>query len=130
RVTPGIESETHHYIMTGNEDSKFGFNLSNGQAEKAFELLYNHEYMQFKGLHCHIGSQIFETNRYMTTTEILFKQISKWHNDYGYVPEVLNLGGGFGIRYTKEDQPVPYDAFVVYRIPKPPPRFNTSGTYP
>lgn len=116
RVTPGIESETHHYIMTGNEDSKFGFNLSNGQAEKAFKLLYNHEYMQFKGLHCHIGSQIFETNRYMTTTEILFKQISKWHNDYGYVPEVLNLGGGFGIRYTKEDQPVPYDAFVEQMI--------------
>src|SRR5690625_2546066 len=55
RVTPGITSKTHSYIMTGNEDSKFGFNLSNGQAEQAFKRLHNHTYMRFKGLHCHIG---------------------------------------------------------------------------
>lgn len=112
RVTPGIESDTHQYIMTGNEDSKFGFNLSNGQAEKAFKQLYNHDYMRFKGLHCHIGSQIFETERYAMTTNILFKQIKAWYTKYGYTPEVLNLGGGFGIRYTKEDTPIPYEAFV------------------
>src|SRR5699024_681734 len=60
RVTPGIKSNTHHYIMTGHEDSKFGFSLSNGQADQAFQKLNNHEYINFKGLHCHIGSQIFE----------------------------------------------------------------------
>lgn len=112
RVTPGIESDTHEYIMTGNEDSKFGFNLSNGQAEQAFKQLANHQFIQFKGLHCHIGSQIFETERYTMATDILFKQIKAWNEKYGYIPKVLNLGGGFGIRYTKEDSPIPYETFV------------------
>src|SRR5699024_3582544 len=59
RVTPGIASETHQYIMTGNEDSKFGFNLENGQADEAFRLLHNHSHIRLQGLHSHIGSQIF-----------------------------------------------------------------------
>src|SRR5699024_9593911 len=59
RVTPGIESETHAYIMTGNEDSKFGFNLANNQANLAFKKLHQHPRIQLKGLHSHIGSQIF-----------------------------------------------------------------------
>lgn len=112
RVTPGIESKTHKYIMTGNEDSKFGFNLANGQADKGFELLLNHERINFKGIHCHIGSQIFETDRFVVAVDALFKQIGKWHEQHGYVPEVLNLGGGFGIRYTKNDEPLPYGTYV------------------
>lgn len=112
RVTPGIESNTHQYIMTGNEDSKFGFNLQNGQAEKAFQLLHNHSHIRFKGLHCHIGSQIFETDRFLAATDVLFNEISKWKTVYGYIPEVLNLGGGFGIRYTEDDDPLPYHTYV------------------
>lgn len=112
RVTPGIESNTHHYIMTGNEDSKFGFNLHNGQADEAFRRLYKHEHIRFKGVHCHIGSQIFETEGYLKATEILFDKLSKWQTDYGYVPDILNLGGGFGIRYTETDQPLPYQTYV------------------
>src|SRR5699024_1281132 len=103
---------THSYIMTGNEDSKFGFNLSNGQAEQAFNRLKNHSNMRIKGLHCHIGSQIFETDRYLTTTDLLFKELAKWHETYRFIPEVLNLGGGFGIRYTKDDPPISYQSFV------------------
>lgn len=112
RVTPGIESNTHQYIMTGNEDSKFGFNLHNGQAETAFKLLHNHKFIRFKGLHCHIGSQIFEMDRFMGATDILFKEISRWKTEYGYSPEVVNLGGGFGIRYTEKDIPLPYNTYV------------------
>lgn len=112
RVTPGIESETHQYIMTGNEDSKFGFNLQNGQAEKAFQLLHKHPRIHFKGLHCHIGSQIFAADRFLAATDILFEEISKWHSIYDYSPEVLNLGGGFGIRYTEKDAPLPYHIYV------------------
>lgn len=112
RVTPGIESKTHHYIMTGNDDSKFGFNLQNGQAEKAFQLLHNHESIRFKGLHCHIGSQIFETDGYLMAIDILFKHISNWNSSYDYVPEVLNVGGGFGIRYTAEESPLPFHTYV------------------
>ncbi|MFC3038974.1 diaminopimelate decarboxylase [Virgibacillus xinjiangensis] len=112
RVTPGIESKTHKYIMTGNEDSKFGFNLQNGQADEAFTKLFEHPYIQFKGLHCHIGSQIFETEGFLLAAEVLFKQIAVWNEKYDFVPEVLNLGGGFGIRYTGEDSPLPLNQYA------------------
>ncbi|MFC4557437.1 diaminopimelate decarboxylase [Virgibacillus kekensis] len=112
RVTPGIESKTHQYIMTGNEDSKFGFNLQNGQADRAFLELTKHEKIHFKGLHSHIGSQIFETDGFTLAADLLFKKLAEWNTDYGYIPEVLNLGGGFGIRYTKDDQPLAYAAYV------------------
>ncbi|MFP3345746.1 diaminopimelate decarboxylase, partial [Halomonas sp. SIMBA_159] len=61
RVTPGIEAHTHDYITTGQEDSKFGFDLNNGQADRAFEQTYSHGHLELIGLHCHIGSQIFDT---------------------------------------------------------------------
>ncbi|WP_026906600.1 diaminopimelate decarboxylase [Paucisalibacillus globulus] len=112
RVTPGIKSDTHQYIMTGNEDSKFGFDLNNGQAEEAFNKLRDNKYINFKGLHCHIGSQIFETDRFVTATNILFGTLLDWKLRYGYVPEVLNLGGGFGIRYTEDDRPIPLQNYV------------------
>lgn len=106
RVTPGIELNTHQYIMTGNEDSKFGFNLENGQAEEALKLLHNHDSINLLGLHSHIGSQIFETEGFKVAVEILFKKIELWHDKFHFTPKVLNLGGGYGIRYTKEDQPL------------------------
>lgn len=112
RVTPGIESNTHQYIMTGNEDSKFGFNLMNGQADEAFQRLHNHGNIQLKGLHCHIGSQIFETEGFMVAVNLLFDQLEKWLDQVDFVPEVLNLGGGFGIRYTKEDEPLAYNIYA------------------
>src|SRR5699024_1295784 len=112
RLTPGIESDTHKYIMTGNEDSKFGFNLENGQAEKGIELLLKETRMNFKGLHCHIGSQIFEKDGFVVAVDTLFSAIKKWQQQLNYIPEVLNLGGGFGIRYTKEDDPLPYEKYV------------------
>src|SRR5699024_4236890 len=112
RVTPGIKSNTHHYIMTGNEDSKFGFNLHNGQAEKAFQLLHNHELIRFRGLHCHIGSQLFETDGHLSAIDMLYKSISNWNSVYGYTPDVINVGGGFGIRYTAEESPLPLHLYV------------------
>ena len=112
RVTPGIELKTHHYIMTGNEDSKFGFSLNNGQANEAFQLLYKHDFMRFKGLHCHLGSQLFETEQFLLANEVLFTRLSIWQAEYGYIPEVLNLGGGFGIRYTGDDHPLPHREYV------------------
>ncbi len=112
RVTPGIELNTHHYIMTGNEDSKFGFNFANGQADEAFQRLFNHEHLRLKGLHCHIGSQIFETEGFRVAVNLLFDQVEKWLDRDGFTPEVLNLGGGYGIRYTQEDKPLNYQIYV------------------
>ncbi|WP_067836668.1 diaminopimelate decarboxylase [Amphibacillus sediminis] len=112
RVTPGIEAHTHDYIMTGHEDSKFGFDLANGQAEKAFQLLQDKKQFRVKGLHCHIGSQIFETEGFLMAIRRLFETLAAWKDRYGYAPEVLNLGGGFGIRYTEEDQPLALEHYV------------------
>ncbi|WP_010650752.1 diaminopimelate decarboxylase [Oceanobacillus massiliensis] len=112
RVTPGVELKTHQYIITGNEDSKFGFNLQNGQAEEAFKAVNQHKSINLKGLHCHIGSQIFETEGFRVAADILFNELAKWKDEYGFVPQVLNLGGGFGIRYTKDDEPLPHSDYV------------------
>jgi diaminopimelate decarboxylase len=112
RVTPGIELNTHQYIMTGNEDSKFGFNMANGEADQAFQLLHNHPHLLLKGLHCHIGSQIFETEGFKVAVGMLFDQIEKWLDRDGFTPEVLNLGGGYGIRYTEEDEPIAYHIYI------------------
>lgn len=112
RVTPGIESETHKYIMTGNEDSKFGFNVQNGQADDAFLRLRTHPRIRLKGLHSHIGSQIFTTDSFILAVEMLFDLIGKWNEQYSFVPEVMNFGGGFGIKYTDDDAPLPIKKHV------------------
>ncbi|WP_053219339.1 diaminopimelate decarboxylase [Virgibacillus senegalensis] len=112
RVTPGIEAHTHDYILTGNEDSKFGFDLGNGQAEQAYRLLREIDSINVIGLHCHIGSQIFETDGFLMAVRRLFETLGEWNQHYGYRPKVLNLGGGFGIRYTTEDEPLPLNGYV------------------
>lgn len=112
RVTPGIEAHTHDYILTGNEDSKFGFDLSNGQAEEAFRLLNKSDSISIVGLHCHIGSQIFETEGFVMAVKRLYNVLGNWKEAYGFEPEILNLGGGFGIRYTAEDEPLPLSEYV------------------
>ncbi|HLS23438.1 MAG TPA: diaminopimelate decarboxylase [Pseudogracilibacillus sp.] len=112
RLTPGIESETHRYIMTGNEDSKFGFNVQNGQADEAFKRVKDSEYLNLRGIHNHIGSQIFTTKSFALSIDILFNVIKKWYEIDRFIPEVINLGGGFGIRYTKEDEPLPLKKYV------------------
>ncbi|MDS9470782.1 diaminopimelate decarboxylase [Sporosarcina pasteurii] len=106
RVTPGVEAHTHNYITTGQEDSKFGFDLKNGQADEAFYRLHNVEYIRVLGMHCHIGSQIFETTAFRFAAEALMNKMIMWRDEYNFICRVLNLGGGFGIRYTEEDAPL------------------------
>lgn len=74
RVTPGVEAHTHDFITTGQADSKFGFDLNNGQADEAFLKVKDHEYLNVLGLHCHIGSQIFETDGFSLAAEKLMKK--------------------------------------------------------
>ncbi|MBN9653135.1 diaminopimelate decarboxylase [Halobacillus sp. GSS1] len=112
RVTPGIEAHTHDYILTGQEDSKFGFDLASGQAEEAFMKIREDANIRLIGLHCHIGSQIFETSGFEMATRKLFTTLIDWRDRYGYEATVLNLGGGFGIQYTKEDEPLDLDQYA------------------
>ncbi|MCM2590596.1 diaminopimelate decarboxylase [Rossellomorea marisflavi] len=112
RVTPGIEAHTHDYILTGQEDSKFGFDLGNGQAEEAMKKAVAMEGIELLGLHCHIGSQIFETTGFILAARKIIDTVASWKEQHGFVPQVINLGGGFGIRYTNEDQPIPPAQYV------------------
>ncbi|WP_059171010.1 diaminopimelate decarboxylase [Bacillus sp. FJAT-27445] len=112
RVTPGIEAHTHDYILTGQEDSKFGFDLQNGQAENALREALDNKYFEVLGVHCHIGSQIFETTGFILAAKKIVNKLSEWEKTYSFKTKVLNLGGGFGIRYTDEDKPLAPSAYV------------------
>ncbi|MCA1058265.1 diaminopimelate decarboxylase [Rossellomorea aquimaris] len=116
RVTPGIEAHTHDYILTGQEDSKFGFDLTNGQAERAMKLAMDAAPIELLGLHCHIGSQIFETTGFILAARKIIEKVAEWNSQYSFHPRVLNLGGGFGIRYTKDDDPIPPAQYVKEMI--------------
>ncbi|TMU88318.1 diaminopimelate decarboxylase [Bacillus sp. BHET2] len=116
RVTPGIEAHTHDYILTGQEDSKFGFDLGNGQAEEAMKMAMNIDAIELLGLHCHIGSQIFETTGFILAAKKIIEKVAQWNSQFGFVPKVINLGGGFGIRYTKDDDPIPPSQYVKEMI--------------
>ncbi|WP_338749918.1 diaminopimelate decarboxylase [Bacillus sp. FJAT-52991] len=106
RVTPGVEAHTHDYITTGQEDSKFGFDLNNGQAEEAMQIALKMTAIKLLGVHCHIGSQIFETTGFTLAARKIIEKLAEWKERYQFESDVLNLGGGFGIRYTEEDDPL------------------------
>ena len=112
RVTPGIEAHTHDYITTGQSDSKFGFDLNNGQADEAFHSVKDDQFIKLLGMHCHIGSQIFDTVAFSLAAKKLIEKMFLWNEKYQFTCEVLNLGGGFGIRYTEEDQPLAPSIYV------------------
>ncbi len=112
RVTPGIEAHTHDYITTGQADSKFGFDLNNGQADQAFQAVKDYKYIQMLGMHCHIGSQIFDTAAFSLAAKKLISKMLEWKTQFDFICPVLNLGGGFGIRYTEEDKPLRPSIYV------------------
>ena len=116
RVTPGVEAHTHDFITTGQADSKFGFDLNNGQADKAFSQIIGHDFLQLLGLHCHIGSQIFETDGFSLAAGKVMQKMGMWKEAHNYECTVLNLGGGFGIRYTAEDKPLEPQVYVEEMI--------------
>lgn len=105
RITPGIDAHTHEYIQTGQIDSKFGFTLPNGQALSVIKRISNYPFLDFKGIHCHIGSQIFEVAAYTHASRVMFDFLAEIRKSTGMICEELNLGGGFGIYYTQGDAP-------------------------
>ncbi|HIW69937.1 MAG TPA: diaminopimelate decarboxylase [Candidatus Limosilactobacillus merdipullorum] len=113
RITPGIAAHTHQYTATGQVDSKFGFDLDSGQADKALQEVLTNPRMKMRGVHVHIGSQIFELNGFQLAARKLMGVIAHWANDYGYQAEIINVGGGFGIRYVSADHPLKPEEFVA-----------------
>ena len=113
RVTPGISAHTHAYISTGQVDSKFGFDVDSGQALEAAEKTLANPQLNLLGIHAHIGSQIFSLEGFIGATTKLAAILTTWHDQLGFTPQVLNVGGGFGIRYTQADTPLPAEDFVA-----------------
>ena len=103
RVNPGVEAHTHEFIQTAKTDSKFGFAISNGDAFKKIQEIIEYKNLKLLGLHCHIGSQIFEKDSFKIAAEKMLSFYSEIKNKLGYEFSVLNLGGGFGIWYTDDD---------------------------
>ena len=105
RLTPGIEAHTHDYIKTGQIDSKFGFAPVGEKIMDAVKLALDCENINLRGLHCHIGSQIFEIQPYEDAVEVMLGFIKNIKEETGHIIPELDLGGGFGIHYTDEDKP-------------------------
>ncbi len=112
RIKPGVDAHTHNFIRTGQIDSKFGFALETGEAYDAVKKAVTYDNVCLKELHCHIGSQIFDIEPFVTAAKIMVEFMGKIYKELGVVISELNLGGGFGIMYTKNDEPVPYEDYM------------------
>lgn len=112
RIKPGIDAHTHDFVRTGQIDSKFGFALETGEAMDAVKIALTHPNIHLKGLHCHIGSQIFDIDPFVEAAKVMLKFIADIKEQTGHEVSELNLGGGFGIKYTEDNDPVPYEAYM------------------
>ena len=112
RVAPGVDPHTHRRIRTGQADTKFGFNVASGAALQAVERVVSTPTLLFNGLHCHIGSNLFETQAHREALDVLLDLAVAVREQTGLTVEELNLGGGIGIRYTVDDRPPALDDFA------------------
>jgi diaminopimelate decarboxylase len=110
RVNPGIEAHTHDYIATSRLDSKFGMSIFSDETLDLIKQLNQNEQFDFKGLHCHIGSQIFDKTSFIKEIQALLHYVKRIFDEKGIIVEVLNLGGGFGVQYTVADQALDLEA--------------------
>jgi len=110
RVTPGIDTHTHTYIRTGQVDSKFGIDIS--KAPDFIKKVLSKEHISYNGLHCHLGSQIFDLSPYVLAIKEMVKLIRKIKEVEGIDTPNLNLGGGLGVKYIKSDSPPSIENFV------------------
>ena len=103
RITPGIDPHTYEEVSTGQVDSKFGNAIITGQAEKIVSMALNMRNIDLVGLHCHVGSQVFEEDVHEKSMKVLLEFTSELKRKYNYELRELNIGGGFGVRYVEED---------------------------
>lgn len=114
RIKPGIDAHTHSFIQTGQIDSKFGVALENGEAFEIYKKAHELPNVNPDGIHCHIGSQIFEIDPFIKAAEVMMNFAGDLKDKLGLEIKKLNLGGGYGIMYTEKDDPVPYDEYIKH----------------
>jgi diaminopimelate decarboxylase len=109
RLAPGVDPVTHEKISTGQEDTKFGFNIADGSAERALTRALELQ-LPVRGVHCHVGSQLLDPTAQCAGADALARFAVDMHRRYGYRAEILNFGGGLGVRYTDE-RPMPVEEY-------------------
>lgn len=113
RLTPDVDVAAHDYVRTGVLDSKFGVAIETGQAREAVELALASPHVALRGIHCHIGSQIFDAAPFERAATVLLDFAAEVRDATGFVPGDVSLGGGFGIRYVEGDTPLAPAAFAA-----------------
>ncbi len=113
RITPGIDPHTHQSINTGRVDSKFGAAIETGQAKELVRAALKKEHISLMGYHCHIGSQIFETEPFTDAAEIMLNFSADIKAELGFEASIINLGGGMGVRYLPEHPEIDYEANIA-----------------
>lgn len=103
RLTPDIDPHTFEAVSTGKVDSKFGSAIATGQADEMVQLTISFENLQLAGFHCHIGSQVFDSEVFLKAAKVMLEFIAYVRDEYGIIIEQLDLGGGYGVRYKPED---------------------------
>lgn len=112
RCNPGVDPHTHRLIRTGQEDSKFGFNIKNGQAMEAVKSAVSAGNLNLVGIHCHVGSQLFDLTPFVEAVPVMVDFVKQMRDEAGVVVKVLDIGGGLGVRYLEEHNPPSIEAFA------------------
>ncbi len=103
RLTPGIDTHTYEAVNTGKVDSKFGTAIETGQAIDMVEYTLGKSHIELVGFHCHIGSQVFDSDTFFRGSDIMLEFIAEAKDKFGYIAKQLDLGGGYGVRYVQSD---------------------------
>lgn len=114
RIKPGIDAHTHSFIKTGQIDSKFGFALENGEAKEAVSIAQTLSNISLVGIHCHIGSQIFQTEPFVEAADVMMTFAKKIYDEHKLEISEINFGGGYGIKYLKTDRPVATEESIKF----------------
>ena len=103
RLTPGIDTHTYEAVNTGKVDSKFGSAIETGQADAITSVALGLPHIHLVGFHCHVGSQVFDSDTFLRSADIMLAFMAEMKTKYGYTAEQLDLGGGYGVRYLASD---------------------------
>lgn len=105
RVKPGVHADTHEFISTGQNDSKFGFGIEDGEAMRLARHILEQPHLDFAGIHCHIGSQVFSVDAFARAAKIMFDFFCKMEQELNIHMDEMIIGGGFGVKYMPSDEP-------------------------
>ena len=113
RLTPGIDPHTYAAVATGKVDSKFGSAIETGQAEEITRVALSLPHVCLRGFHCHVGSQVFDSDVYIRAADVMLTFVSEIYEKYGYLADELDIGGGYGVRYIAEQPTIDIAANIA-----------------